>query len=83
MPREEIPDGREARIEWLFDWWEHIDDWIEANRVETTLSLLSAVERWPTHIRSWPKVAEPPPVADSPGHDSTVPQPRSRGASMW
>ena len=35
VAREEIPDGREARIEWLFNWWEHIDDWIEANRVET------------------------------------------------
>jgi 1-acyl-sn-glycerol-3-phosphate acyltransferase len=32
VPREEIPVGHEARIEWLFDWWERIDEWIEANR---------------------------------------------------
>jgi 1-acyl-sn-glycerol-3-phosphate acyltransferase len=35
VAREDIPAGREERIEWLFNWWEHIDDWIETNRVET------------------------------------------------
>jgi 1-acyl-sn-glycerol-3-phosphate acyltransferase len=34
VPREEIPAGREERIEWLFDWWERIDTWIEENRSE-------------------------------------------------
>ncbi|QBR94459.1 1-acyl-sn-glycerol-3-phosphate acyltransferase [Nocardioides euryhalodurans] len=34
VPREEIPAGREERIEWLFDWWERIDAWIEQNRPE-------------------------------------------------
>ena len=34
VPREEIPADREERIEWLFDWWERIDDWIETNRVD-------------------------------------------------
>jgi 1-acyl-sn-glycerol-3-phosphate acyltransferase len=29
---EEVPIGREERIDWLFDWWERIDKWIEANR---------------------------------------------------
>jgi len=33
VPRVEVPDGREERIEWLFDWWERIDDWVEANRL--------------------------------------------------
>ncbi len=28
VPRSEIPDGRDARIEWLFGWWERIDAWI-------------------------------------------------------
>lgn len=28
VPRAEIPEGREQRIEWLFEWWEHIDRWI-------------------------------------------------------
>ncbi len=32
VPREEIPAGREPQIDWLFDWWERIDAWIEARR---------------------------------------------------
>ena len=32
VPRSEIPEGREARIDWLFGWWEQIDAWIEQNR---------------------------------------------------
>ncbi len=32
VPREEIPTGRDDQIEWLFDWWERIDDWIEEHR---------------------------------------------------
>jgi hypothetical protein len=32
VPREEIPDGREDRIDWLFSWWEEIDRWIDAHR---------------------------------------------------
>jgi len=34
VPREEIPAGRDERIEWLFGWWERIDAWIEANKPE-------------------------------------------------
>lgn len=33
VPRAEIPTGRDERIDWLFDWWERIDDWVDANRV--------------------------------------------------
>jgi 1-acyl-sn-glycerol-3-phosphate acyltransferase len=32
VPRAEIPEDREARIEWLFGWWERIDAWIAAHR---------------------------------------------------
>ena len=32
VPREEIPEDREARIDWLFEWWEHIDGWIEEHQ---------------------------------------------------
>ena len=32
VPREEIPEGREARIDWLFSWWEQIDEWIAEHR---------------------------------------------------
>lgn len=28
VPAEEIPAGREERIEWLYDWWGRIDEWI-------------------------------------------------------
>ena len=32
VPRDDIPPDREARIEWLFGWWERIDRWIEEQR---------------------------------------------------
>lgn len=34
VPREEIPEDREARIEWLYAFWERIDVWIAENRPE-------------------------------------------------
>jgi hypothetical protein len=35
VSRADIPESREARIEWLFGWWERVDDWIEENRADT------------------------------------------------
>jgi 1-acyl-sn-glycerol-3-phosphate acyltransferase len=35
ISRADIPDGREARIDWLFDRWEEIDDWVAEHRPET------------------------------------------------
>jgi 1-acyl-sn-glycerol-3-phosphate acyltransferase len=32
VPRSEIPEGREERIEWLFDWWARIDGWVDEHR---------------------------------------------------
>ncbi|HEY2948582.1 MAG TPA: 1-acyl-sn-glycerol-3-phosphate acyltransferase [Micromonosporaceae bacterium] len=32
VPPEEVPIGREERIEWLYDWWARIDEWIEEHR---------------------------------------------------
>ena len=32
VPPEEIPAGRQERIDWLFDWWARIDEWVAANR---------------------------------------------------
>jgi len=32
VPREDIPEGKEARIDWLFTWWEEIDRWVDAHR---------------------------------------------------
>ncbi|MDN4172243.1 1-acyl-sn-glycerol-3-phosphate acyltransferase [Nocardioides sp. SOB77] len=34
VPREEIPAGREERIDWLYGWWEAIDAWVAENRPE-------------------------------------------------
>ncbi|MFZ2502353.1 MAG: 1-acyl-sn-glycerol-3-phosphate acyltransferase [Nocardioides sp.] len=32
VSRSDIPESREDRIEWLFDWWEQIDAWILKHR---------------------------------------------------
>jgi 1-acyl-sn-glycerol-3-phosphate acyltransferase len=32
VPRSEIPDGRELRIEWLFERWRQIDQWVAEHR---------------------------------------------------
>ncbi len=32
VPREEIPADRDARIDWLFSWWERIDAWVDEHR---------------------------------------------------
>lgn len=32
VPRAEIPEGREAQIDWLFSWWEEIDSWVAEHR---------------------------------------------------
>jgi hypothetical protein len=34
VPRDEIPQDTEARIDWLFSWWERIDAWVEEHRPE-------------------------------------------------
>ena len=32
VPRNEIPDGRDDRIDWLYSWWEDIDRWVDEHR---------------------------------------------------
>lgn len=34
VPRAEIPQGREERIDWLYGWWERIDAWVAEHRPE-------------------------------------------------
>jgi 1-acyl-sn-glycerol-3-phosphate acyltransferase len=34
VPRSQVPLGRDERIDWLFTWWEQIDEWIEERRPE-------------------------------------------------
>lgn len=29
VPREEVPDDEGARTDWLYEWWERIDTWVE------------------------------------------------------
>ena len=32
VARDEIPEGREAQIDWLFGWWQDIDHWVEEHK---------------------------------------------------
>ena len=32
VPREEVPEDREGRIDWLYSWWEDIDRWVEEHQ---------------------------------------------------
>ena len=36
VSRSEIPGDRDAQIDWLYGWWERIDEWIEQSRPEPT-----------------------------------------------
>jgi 1-acyl-sn-glycerol-3-phosphate acyltransferase len=31
VPPDEVPAGRQQRIDWLYDWWSRIDKWIDHN----------------------------------------------------
>ena len=33
VPASDVPEGDEARIDWLFAWWARIDDWIHERQV--------------------------------------------------
>ena len=84
VAREEIPADREERIDWLFGWWERVDEWIEENRVETPDVPPSAVERWPTH-RSEPAGggSATAPTATRHGRDSGGAPATRRASRMW
>jgi 1-acyl-sn-glycerol-3-phosphate acyltransferase len=32
IPREDIPTEREARIDWLYEWWARVDHWVDEHR---------------------------------------------------
>ena len=34
VPATDVPEGPEARIDWLYEWWARIDDWIAARQAE-------------------------------------------------
>jgi 1-acyl-sn-glycerol-3-phosphate acyltransferase len=37
VPADDVPQDRDARIEWLFDWWTTIDDWINERQAAARL----------------------------------------------
>jgi len=47
VPRAEVPTGREERIDWLFAWWQRIDDWIAEHRPEDL-----PPQRWGRQVRA-------------------------------
>jgi len=32
VPADQVPVGHEAQVDWLYEWWAHIDAWIRDNR---------------------------------------------------
>lgn len=32
VPAADVPETQEARIDWLYGWWERIDDWVDSTR---------------------------------------------------
>jgi 1-acyl-sn-glycerol-3-phosphate acyltransferase len=32
VPPEEVPVGQQERIDWLYDWWKRIDEWVDVHR---------------------------------------------------
>ena len=35
VPAAEVPRGIEAQVDWLYGWWETIDDWVDRTRGRT------------------------------------------------
>jgi hypothetical protein len=38
VPADEVPEGEDERIDWLFDWWARIDRWIDQRQTEAGLT---------------------------------------------
>lgn len=38
VPASDVPDGDDARIAWLYDWWKRIDEWIDAQPLDAGVS---------------------------------------------
>jgi 1-acyl-sn-glycerol-3-phosphate acyltransferase len=36
VPASDVPPGRDAQVDWLFEWWERIDTWITAQKTPGT-----------------------------------------------
>jgi 1-acyl-sn-glycerol-3-phosphate acyltransferase len=46
IPAGEVPSGREARIDWLFDQWQRVDSWIAENQVAAVATSEQSREAW-------------------------------------
>jgi 1-acyl-sn-glycerol-3-phosphate acyltransferase len=47
VSRDEVPQGFEAQAEWLYRWWETIDDWVDRTRgPSTTVPVAVRVPTW-------------------------------------
>ncbi|HLF41304.1 MAG TPA: 1-acyl-sn-glycerol-3-phosphate acyltransferase [Acidimicrobiia bacterium] len=58
---EDIPQGEEARIVWLFDWWNRIDEWVRAH-AEAGLQPATRLspEPGPAPVAARPRRRRPP-----------------------
>ena len=85
VAREEIPADREERIEWLFNWWEHIDDWIEDEPRRDALTLLRAPSSGgpPTFGAGRRWLSHRPDGATRRGRDSGGAPPTCQPVEMW
>jgi 1-acyl-sn-glycerol-3-phosphate acyltransferase len=36
VPADEVPAGKDARVEWLYQWWSRIDGWVDKAHAEAT-----------------------------------------------
>jgi 1-acyl-sn-glycerol-3-phosphate acyltransferase len=36
VPADEVPAGKDARVEWLYQWWSRIDGWVDNAHAEAT-----------------------------------------------
>jgi 1-acyl-sn-glycerol-3-phosphate acyltransferase len=45
VPHDEVPQGHDAQLEWLYRWWETIDDWVDRTRTPGADSTIR-VPRW-------------------------------------
>jgi 1-acyl-sn-glycerol-3-phosphate acyltransferase len=47
VSRGEVPQGFDAQVEWLYRWWETIDDWVDRTRgPSTTVPVAVRVPQW-------------------------------------
>jgi 1-acyl-sn-glycerol-3-phosphate acyltransferase len=67
VPAAEVPRERTDVVAWLYDWWERIDDWIEANRPVRPEATTPA-QRTPS-----PRISGEPTSAGSPSPASPDP----------